>query len=178
MKEIRFAGTGGQGILLAGNILAEAAAVCEGRNVARNTAYGGQVRGGASRCEVLIAENNEEIDFPQVLCADILVAMSPEAANEFANEVKTDGLILLDATMVPNKPKVSCRMISLPATESAAGTLGQTQVANMVMLGALVALTDMVSIESIEKTLKEKVPPKTVDTNLKAFRLGAKVVNQ
>ena len=178
MKEIRFAGTGGQGILLAGNILAEAIAVYEGRNVARNTAYGGQVRGGASRCEVLIAENNEEIDFPQVLCADILVAMSPEAVDVFVNEVKPEGLILLDTTMVPNKPDVSCRVVGIKATEIADNTLGQIQTANMVVLGALVALTDMVSIESIEKTLKEKVPPKTIDTNLEAFRLGMKAVNR
>ncbi|MBW2147190.1 MAG: 2-oxoacid:acceptor oxidoreductase family protein [Deltaproteobacteria bacterium] len=178
IREIRFAGSGGQGILLAGNVLAESAAVYEGRNVARNTAYGGQVRGGASRCEVLMADNDEEIDFPQVLCADVLVAMSPEAVKEFAREVKDEGLILLDASLTGEMPDVRARVVAIPATKIADEELGQVHVANMVILGALLSLTHLVPLESAEKALIGKVPPHTVELNLKAFRRGVKAARQ
>ena len=175
IREIRFAGSGGQGILLAGNVLAESAAIYEGLNVARNTAYGGQVRGGASRCEVLLADSDEEIDFPQVLCADVLAAMSPEAVKEYAREVRDEGLILIDSTLVKEKPDVKARVVGIPFTTIADEELGKTHVANMVMLGALLALTNLVALESVEKALIDNVPSHTVEVNLKAFRRGVQI---
>jgi len=178
IREIRFAGLGGQGILLAGNVLAESAALYEGLNVARNTAYGGQVRGGASRCEVLLADSEEEIDFPQVLCADVLAAMSAEAVKEYASEVKDEGLILIDPILVKERPDVKARVVAIPFTTIADEELGKIHVANMIMLGALLALTNLVALESAEKALIAKVPPATVEVNLKAFRRGVRAAKE
>jgi 2-oxoglutarate ferredoxin oxidoreductase subunit gamma len=98
--------------------------------------------------------------------------MSPEAVAVFGDAVKAEGFMLLDSTAVPEKPETSCTVFAVPATEIADKEIGQMQAANMVMLGALLALTRLIPLGSVEKALKDKVPTKTIDSNLRAFQLG------
>jgi 2-oxoglutarate ferredoxin oxidoreductase subunit gamma len=172
IKEIRLSGSGGQGILFAGDILAEAAAIYEGKSVAQNTAYGGQVRGGASKCEVLIGDPGEEIEFPEVIKADILLAMNQESADRFAHEVKDEGVMIVDASQVNRIPEIRCRIVSVPITEIAREAFKSALAANMVALGVLVATTGAASVKAIEQAIDEKAPRGTSEMNKKAFLLG------
>ena len=172
IKEIRLSGSGGQGIILAGDILAEAAAIYEGKSVAQNTAYGGQVRGGASKCEVLIGDPDEEIEYPEVIKADILLAMNQESADSFAKEVKDEGIMIVDTSHVNRIPETKSRVLSVPITEITRKEFKSTLVANMVALGILVGVTKVASVKAIEQAIDEKAPKGTSEMNKKAFLFG------
>ena len=172
IKEIRLSGSGGQGIILAGDILAEAAAIYEGKNAAQNTAYGGQVRGGTSRSEVLIGEPDEEIEYPEVIKADILLAMNQEAADTFSQDMKEQGVLIVDHSHVVRLPETKCKLFPILITDITRENFKNTLVANMVALGVLIGLTHAVSVEAIEWAIEKKAPKGTAELNKKAFNLG------
>jgi len=172
IKEIRLSGSGGQGILFAGDILAEAAAIYEGKSVAQNTAYGGQVRGGASKCEVLIGDPEEEIEYPEVIKADILLAMNQEAVDRFAKDVKDEGIVIVDLSHVSDLPEIRPRVVPVPITDITREAFKSTLAANMVALGLLVGVTGVASVEAIERAIDEKAPRGTAEMNRKAFLFG------
>ncbi len=166
--EIRLAGEGGQGLILAGVILAEAASTGEGTHVAQTQSYGPEARGGASRSEVVISDC--DIDYPRVVEADVLLAMSQEAYDCFAAEVKEGGVVLVDSILVHDANRVPA--FRVPITRLAEEATGDRVAANVVALGLLVGLTNVVSAEAVEAALRGRVPKAMRAANLKAFQAG------
>jgi len=168
--EIRLVGFGGQGIIRAGLMLAMAACIHGDKNAVQTQSYGPESRGGACKSEVVISD--EEIDFPKVEEPDVLVVMSQEAYSTYADTVKNGGTLLLDPDMVQKrKTATKARVFMVPATKMAE-ELGKTIVANVVMLGALVALTEMTSAEAFKNSLLSNIPKGTEKLNLAAFEKG------
>ncbi|MBS7647269.1 MAG: 2-oxoacid:ferredoxin oxidoreductase subunit gamma [Candidatus Bathyarchaeia archaeon] len=168
--EIMFAGFGGQGIIRSGIMLAMAACIYGGKHAVQTQSYGPESRGGACRSEVVISDG--EIDFPNVMEPDILVLMSQHAYNEYAGNVKENGIIILDPDMIPNEKKLgNVKIFRVPATRIAE-EFGNKIVANTVMLGALTAITGIVDKEAIKKSIAANVPKETEELNLKAFEKG------
>jgi 2-oxoglutarate ferredoxin oxidoreductase subunit gamma len=168
-QEIRFAGFGGQGLLLAGILLGRAAALYAGKQAAQTQSYGTEARGGASQCNVVI--DDREITYVGVVNPDVFVVMSQEAYDKLIEEVKDGGLVFYDADLVKIKDDPKLRQVPIPSTSAAKG-LGRQMVANVVMLGAMVEGTKILDVELVKISLKESVPPGTEDLNLKAFDLG------
>jgi 2-oxoglutarate ferredoxin oxidoreductase subunit gamma len=166
--EIRLAGEGGQGMILAGIILAEAAAIYDGKQATQTQSYGPEARGGASRSEVVISD--EEIDHPEVLSADVVVALSQEAYKKFAKTVHAGGLLIVDSERVECGPAVSA--IKVPILQLAQETTGKAITANTVALGLLVGLTGVVSRDAIEKAVTARAPKGTEEMNRKALQAG------
>jgi 2-oxoglutarate ferredoxin oxidoreductase subunit gamma len=166
--EIRLAGEGGQGMILAGIILAEAAAIYDGKNAVQSQSYGPEARGGASKSEVIIADS--EIDYPEVIVADVLVALSQEAYDKYCGNLRADGLLIVDTHKVTDPPFENA--IKLPITSLAKETTGRGITANTVALGVLVELTGVVSKEAICKAVAARAPKGTQAINQAALEAG------
>jgi 2-oxoglutarate ferredoxin oxidoreductase subunit gamma len=168
--EIRFAGFGGQGIIKSGIITAAAACIHGGKEAVQTQSYGPESRGGACKSEVVISE--EEIDFPKVVEPDILVVMSQHAYNDYADDVKSGGIVILDPDMIPREKEMkNTKIFHVPATKIAE-ELGRRIVANIVMLGAFVAITRALDENAIKESIKENIPKGTEELNLTAFQKG------
>lgn len=172
--EIRLAGEGGQGMILAGIILAEAAGVYDHKNAVQTQTYGPEARGGASKSEVVISSG--EIDHPEVISADVLVALSQEACDKYAADVKPDGLLIVDAEKVKNQPSV--RTVRAPILRLALESTGNTITANAVALGVLVGITGVVSRRAIEQAVLARAPNGTEEMNRSALLKGFEVADQ
>jgi 2-oxoglutarate ferredoxin oxidoreductase subunit gamma len=168
--EIRLAGSGGQGIVLAGVILAEAA-ILAGKNAAQSQAYGPESRGGHARADVVIADG--EIGFPQAQALDVLVALTEEACERFAKDLRPTGLLVVDARAVPEPPTGGweCRRLPIADTAEQAGSL---MAANVVALGALAELTGVVDAETLERAVAARVPRQR-ELNLRALEAGRRL---
>ncbi len=169
--EVRLAGSGGQGLLLAGLVLAEAAGLYDGNEVAMGQSYGPEARGGASKAEVIIS--GEPIDYPLCSRVDILLALTQEAADTYSWDLNPGGWIVVDSDLVSHPP--STRAVALPFTATARDKLKKPMVANVVSLGALSQLTGLVSRRALEKALLARVPPGTEALNKKALAAGVKL---
>jgi len=169
MWEISLSGTGGQGLILAGIILAEAA-ILDGKEAIQTQSYGPEARGGASKSDVIISES--EIDYPKVLAADILLAMSQEACNKYVKRLKDGGKLLVDTTFVKELPSIHAEFLQLPITKAAREELGNAMFANIIALGAIVGATGIVTKESLLKAVLHRVPKGTESVNTKALELG------
>jgi 2-oxoglutarate ferredoxin oxidoreductase subunit gamma len=168
--EVRFAGFGGQGIIKSGIITASAACIYTGKNAVQTQSYGPESRGGACKSEVVISE--EEIDFPKVVEPDVLVVMSQHAYNEYAENVKPNGTMIIDPDMVPHEKEIgSVKVFRIPATKIAE-ELGRKIVANIVMLGAFVAITGLLDKNAVKESIKANIPKGTEELNLRAFEKG------
>jgi len=165
--EVRLAGTGGQGAILAGILLAEAA-IKDGKNVVQTQSYGPEARGGASRSEVVISD--DEIYYPKVIKADILLCMSQEACDKYAGKLRKDGLLILDSSNVTRAP--TTRAVRVPMTQLAKETTGREIAANVVGLGVLAGLTGIISRESLKQATLTRVPKGTEEANMKALAAG------
>ena len=163
--ELRLSGTGGQGLILAGIILAEAA-LLDGKLAIQSQSYGPEARGGSSKSEVIISE--DAIHFPKVTKPDLLLAMSQEAANKYSHDLTKDSVMITD--------DFGGKVYELPITHSAREGLGKILFANIVALGALVKLTGVVSAESLEKAVLNRVPKGTEDKNRKALQIGMDLI--
>ncbi len=168
--EIRFSGAGGQGLITAGIILAEAASIVEGKHAAQSQSYGPEARGGASKSEVIIS--SAPIDYPKATIVDACLAMTQESADKYANGIKEGGVLLLDTDFVKNEPKGNFKIYKMPITRTAKEDLGREIVANVVALGAMVALTGVVSRDAGLKAVLAKVPKAFLELNEKAYNLG------
>jgi 2-oxoglutarate ferredoxin oxidoreductase subunit gamma len=169
ITQIRFCGFGGQGIVLMSVILADAA-VRDGLWVAGANSYGAQARGSACQAETVLAR--EPVDFPHVLEADVLVAMSQKAYERFLPNLKPEGLAVYDEPQVSTFEHVSQPHVPIPATRKAVEELGNKQVANVVMLAACASLTNVVSKKALKEAVKENVPSRFTKLNLKALETG------
>lgn len=172
--EIRLAGEGGQGMILAGIILAEAAAIYDGKNAIQTQSYGPEARGGASKSEVVIGEG--DLDFPEVISADVLVALSQEACDKYASNLKKGGVLIVDEEKVKRVP-VS-HAVRAPINQLAIEKTGKAITANVVALGVLVGLTHVVSREAIEKAVLARAPKGTEDINRAALAAGFAVAEK
>jgi 2-oxoglutarate ferredoxin oxidoreductase subunit gamma len=155
-------------MILAGIILAEAAAIYNGKNAVQTQSYGPEARGGASKSEVVIADG--EIDHPEVLNADVVLTLSQEAFKKFASSVKPGGLLIVDEEKVDSSS--TPQAIRIPVTKLAFETTGRVITANTVALGVLVGLTKVVSREAIEKAVAARAPRGTEELNHKALEAG------
>jgi len=167
--EIRISGLGGQGVVLAGQVLGKAA-VYSGKNAVQTQSYGAEARGSAAKSEVIISDS--KIGFPMVRKCDILIAMSREAVKKNVKALKEGGLLLIDSTTVKNMPKIEARIFKLPATEISEKVFGEKLYANIIMLGALIRITDMISEKALEKAVRDTVPEKAVAINIQAYKKG------
>ena len=165
--EIRLAGSGGQGLILAGIILAEAAGVYDGKFVCQTQSYGPEARGGASKAEVVISD--AAIDYPKAIQPDVLLALNQKSLEAFSSDLKPGGLLLVDADLVQEAP--ASRVMALPFTRIAR-ELGRAMAANIVALGALAQLTGAVSLESLTAAVLARVPKGTEDLNRRALAAG------
>jgi len=168
--EIRISGLGGQGILLSGYILGKAATLFDNRNAVQIESYGPEARGSRARTDLIISD--EDIDYPYISSADILVALSQDAYNYYNESVKDGGIILVDGDLVKiEKTSRKVKIYEIPATRIA-GELGRKIVANVVMLGALSAISEAVSYEALKKAVLDSVPKGTEELNMKALEEG------
>jgi 2-oxoglutarate ferredoxin oxidoreductase subunit gamma len=172
--EIRLAGSGGQGLILAGMILAEAVGIYEGRFVTQTQSYGPEARGGASKSEVVIS--GQEIDYPQAVKPDILLCMSQAACDAYIFDVKPGGTLIVDSSLVHHLP--TTRALALPFTKIAREGIGREMMANIVALGALAQLTGIVTLENLEKALLARVPKGTEAQNRQALEAGVAAVQE
>jgi len=168
---IRFAGSGGQGTITAGVILARAATLYENQYATLFQNYGAAARGGLASSEVKISP--QEIIFPNVVRPDVLVAMSQEAVDAYIEDIEVNGLLIYDKELVKDAtPKSeSIKKLGIKATQTAID-LGNKVVANIIMLGFLVGVAEVVSKDTIEKAVLEVVPPKHKTINLRALEVG------
>jgi 2-oxoglutarate ferredoxin oxidoreductase subunit gamma len=167
--EATLAGEGGQGIITAGIILAEAA-VLAGLNTVQTQSYGPESRGGASRAEVVISEG--EIDYPKVTHADVLLAMTSEACRRYLGKLKEGGLLVADPDHVEDIPPGRYQVVRVPIGRIATQELGRAIVANIVALGVVVELTGIVPAEALERAVLARVPKGTEDLNRRALLRG------
>jgi 2-oxoglutarate ferredoxin oxidoreductase subunit gamma len=166
--EIRLAGEGGQGMILAGIILAEAAAIHDKKMAVQTQSYGPEARGGASRSEIVISDG--EIDHPEVLSADVVVTLSQEAYDKYAASVKPGGWLIVDDEKIHHVQEAQA--VKIPISRLAFETTGKSITANTVALGVLVGLTGVVSREAIEKAVTARAPRGTEEMNRKALEAG------
>jgi 2-oxoglutarate ferredoxin oxidoreductase subunit gamma len=167
--EIRIGGSGGQGIVLAAQILGKAA-VMDGMNVLQTQAYGAEARGSLAKSEIIISD--QKIGFPAVRKPDVLVAMNQEALIALLKDLKDDGILIIDSTNVLTIPETKATVHRLPITETAKKAFGESMYANMLMLGVFTRITKLVSPKSVEETIKANVSKKTIETNINAYRKG------
>ncbi len=172
--EIRLAGSGGQGLILAGLILAEAVGIHEGKFVTQTQSYGPEARGGASKSEVVVSD--QEIDYPQAEQPDILLCMNQTACDMYVFDVKPGGTLIVDSSLVHHLP--TTRLIALPFTKIAREEVGREMMANIVALGALITLAGVVSPKSLEKAVLARVPKGTGELNKKALKAGIKAAQK
>ncbi len=168
--EIRFSGSGGQGLILAGVIFAEAATIYDKINAVQSQSYGPEARGGASKSEVIISD--QVIDFPKAQAIDLQLSLTQESCTKYYKDLKPSGTLLVDEDFVRDVPKGSFKVIKMPIIRTATEEIGKAFVANIVALGAITALTGKVTIESVEKAVLSRVPKGTEDLNKKALRAG------
>jgi len=167
--EVRISGLGGQGVILAGQILGRAA-IHDEKHVVQTQSYGAEARGSAAKSEVIISD--EKIGFPKVRKCDILVAMSQSALDTHLRNLKENGVLLVDEDMVKEVPSVKARVLRVPATKISESELKSKIFANVVMLGALTKKVELVSEKAMKKGIIESVSEETKQENIKAFRKG------
>jgi 2-oxoglutarate ferredoxin oxidoreductase subunit gamma len=166
--EIRLSGSGGQGLILMGIILAEAIGIYDGKYVAQTQSYGPEARGGSSKSEVIVSD--EEIDYPKAIRLDLLLAMSQKSCDEFYPDLKPEGLLIVDSTFVTQIP--TPKAFQIPFTRLAREKSGREVVANIIALGALSQLTPIVSAKAVESAVLARVPKGTEKLNRDALRAG------
>lgn len=175
--EIRLSGSGGQGLIVAGIILAEASGIYDGKFVCQTQSYGPEARGGASKSEVVISD--EEIDYPKAVKPDLLLAMSQRSCDAFFFDLKPNGILIVDSTFVKQLPTNIA--MGIPFTQLAREKLGREMVANIIALGALATISGVVSLNSLEAAVLNRVPAGTEQLNKSALAQGieaAKLVLQ
>lgn len=170
LTEIRIAGFGGQGVILATHILGRAASVHEGRYATMTQSYGPEARGGAASAALIVSD--QPVLYPYVTQPDILVVMSQEAYARFTPEVKPGGFLLVEEDLVRlDRSAQGLKIYGIPATRFAE-ELGKKMVLNVIMTGFLCAITGAVSVEAARKAVAESVPARFRDLNLQAFDRG------
>jgi len=169
-----FSGSGGQGVITAAIILAEAAVLHENLVAVQSQSYGPEARGGATRSDVIIADS--PILFPKVIQPNVLVCLTQQAYANYYSILRPGGLLVTDSHYVKLDKKVDARQVELPLYETVMEKIGQPIVFNICMLGAVIGLTKLIRPESIMKVLEEQMNPRFLEINRQALDLGLKLV--
>jgi len=172
--EVRLSGSGGQGLILGGVILAEAIGTIDGKNVVQSQSYGPEARGGASRADVVISDS--EIYYPKTMKLDMLLALTQEACDKYFHDLKEGGILIVDSNLVSQPP--TPRYFGFPFIELARHEIGVAMVANVISLGAICELTGIVSKKAIREVVSRRAPKGTEEKNLKALELGLKIAKE
>lgn len=165
-----FSGSGGQGVITAAIILAEAAVLFEDLIAVQSQVYGPEARGGATRSDVIISDS--EIYFPKVFQPNVLVCLTQPAYNKYCGIIRPGGLLVTDSRHVKTERKVDARQVELPLYETVMEKIGKPIVFNICMLGALIGLTGIVQSNSIMKVLQTRIPASFLKLNREALQLG------
>ena len=171
--EIRLAGSGGQGLITAGIILAEAA-ILDNKNVVQSQSYGPEARGGASRAEIIIADG--PIYFPKATWVDILLAMSQKASDQYSFDLKAGGIFIVDTTYVNQIPTSSA--LAIPISSRTREKFGKELFSNIVALGVICETTKVVSIQALQAAVNARVPAGTEKLNKEALAFGRKLAKE
>ncbi len=168
LYEIRLSGSGGQGLITAGMIMGEAAAVFDGKFAVQTQSYGPEARGGACKAELIISD--KEVAYPKPVKVDILLVLSQQAYDQYKDDIKDDGVIIVDSSLVNYEKGKG--VYPIPITQLAIDKVGLKVTANVVALGVMSSLTGVVSYEALERALLSRIPPGTEEINKKALALG------
>ncbi len=171
--EIRLAGSGGQGLITAGIILAEAA-ILDNKNVVQSQSYGPEARGGASRAEIIIAKG--PIFFPKATWVDILLAMSQKASDQYSFDLKTGGIFIVDTTYVNQIPTSSA--LAIPISSRTREQFGKELFSNIVALGIICEVSKIVSVQALQAAVSARVPNGTEQINTEALAFGRKLAKE
>jgi len=174
-KGIVFSGSGGQGVITAAIILAEAAVIYEGLNAVQTQSYGPEARGGATKADVVISE--EPIHYPKAIRPHILVCLTQKAYNNFSGIIRPGGLLLTDSHYVKQERKVDARQVELGMYRAVMDKIGKPIAFNICMLGAMTRLTGLVRAESIMRVLETKIPVDFLETNETALEIGLQLAD-
>ena len=174
-SRIIFSGSGGQGIITAAIILAEASVIHEDLNAVQTQSYGPEARGGSTRADVIISD--EPIYYPKVDHPNLVICLTQEAYNKFSSLIRPGGLLLTDSHYVRQDPRVDARQVELNMYETVVNRIGKPIVFNVCMLGALIALTGLIQAESIMRILETKIQAEFVELNRRALQLGLDMVS-
>jgi 2-oxoglutarate ferredoxin oxidoreductase subunit gamma len=169
MTQIRLSGSGGQGLILAGIILAEAA-IEDGKEAVQSQSYGPEARGGSSKSEVIISQSR--INYPKLEAPDTVLAMTQEALNKYMVDLKKDGMLVVDSTFVKNYPQDRENTYAVPITKLAREKCGREIFANIIALGIIAKLTNSVTFAALEKAVLARVPKGTEEKNKLALETG------
>ncbi len=168
--EVRISGAGGQGIVLAGQILGQAISLYEkGKSATFTQSYGPEARGGSCSAEVVVSD--ESVGYPYVISPQVLVIMSQEAYNKYTPDISPETLVIIDPDLVKSNESRKFKLFSIPAT-NLAREMGRVVVANIIMLGFMTAVSDVVAPQALKKSILATVPEGTGEFNIKAFTLG------
>lgn len=165
-----FSGSGGQGVITAAIILAEAAVLHENLNAVQSQSYGPEARGGATRSDVIISD--KEINFPKVTQPNVLVCLTQESYTKYSPIIRPGGLLIVDTRFVKTYKRIAARQKELPLFYTVMEKIGKSIVLNICTLGAVVALTGVVKPESVIKVIESRMPPASLDMNRQALYLG------
>ena len=168
-----FSGSGGQGVITAAIILAEAAVLYENLNAVQSQVYGPAARGGATRSDVIISDS--EIHYPKVIQPNVLVCLTQEAYNKYYPIIRPGGLLITDTRYVKIQRKVDAQQKELPIYRTVMEHIGKPIVFNICMLGAVIRMTEVVKSESVMKVLTDRIPSSFLEMNRKALDLGMKL---
>jgi len=168
--EILIGGVGGQGVVLSAVLLGAAATLFENKKAVQTQSYSSELRGGSTRAEVIISE--EPILDPQVRRPDILIVFSEDALLKYIDRIKPGGLLVIDSDLVKGAKPGDYEILPIPATSIADKEMGNLVVANLIVLGALIKKTGILSVQAMEKAIEMNVPRKAIEMNLNAFRKG------
>lgn len=168
-SEIRIAGFGGQGVVLSGHIVGQAASVYNNGFATFSQNYGPEARGGSCTAEVVLSD--EPIGYPYIVKPQFLVALSQDAYNKYAQDISPDTLVIVDPDLVKPDLNMTPSPLTVPANKMAR-ELGRVVVANIVLLGFLAAVSNIVPSDALRKSVLASVPKGTGDFNMKAFEMG------
>jgi len=170
---IKISGFGGQGVISAGYLLAQAG-MMEGKEVSFFPAYGAEMRGGTANCSVVVA--SEEVSTPIVSAPDTAIVLNEPSLAKFEPSVKPGGLLIINSSLVNSKAtRKDIKVMYVPCNEIA-GEIGNPKAMNMVALGAFSAATGAMTIDAIAKAMPKvykKLKPEVIELNVKALRRGA-----
>jgi 2-oxoglutarate ferredoxin oxidoreductase subunit gamma len=170
-----FSGSGGQGVITAAVIMAEAAVIYENLNATQSQAYGAAARGGSTRTDIIISDST--IHYPKVIQPNVLVCLTQNAYSKFNAIIRPGGLLLTDPRFVQQEKRVDARQVELPMYASVMEKIGKPIVFNICMLGAVISLTQLVQAGSIMKVLEKRIPAGFIDLNRQALNLGIELAD-
>ena len=176
MYQLRFSGTGGQGMMLIGDLMAYCLGMKEEKEIVLLKSYGPEARGGACRSELIVSD--DKIAYPVITCPTLMLAMSQLAYDSYLKDTDENTIIIIDSDLVENVNEENENVYKLPLTNIAKESTGKAICANIVALGAICKISGYTSKEKMLETLEERMPAKIKDINMLAFAAGYKAVEE